>query len=88
MGSMNGTSSGFTTAATSATIGQTGDIFGATSLTMENRNGLNGALFQNTGLELVDFGFLDSAGYQSNIRVSSNGFTNGYNNAVGEFDFE
>lgn len=88
MGSISGTNSGFANSGKSTSLSQTGDTYGATSLTLENRSGLNGALFQNSGLELVDFGFLDSAGYQSNIRVSSNGFTNGYNNALGEFDFE
>jgi hypothetical protein len=87
IGQMSATQSGFATTNKSLALSQSGDTFGATSLTLENRNGLNGALFQNSGIELVDFGFLDSAGFQSNIRAGSNGFTNGYNNAKGEFDF-
>jgi hypothetical protein len=87
IGPISGTSNGFASAGKSVALSQSGDVYGATSLTLENRDGLNGALFQNAGIELVDFGFLDSASYQSNLRVSSNGFTNGYNNAKGEFDF-
>jgi hypothetical protein len=87
IGQMNATQSGFATTTNSLALSQSGDTYGATSLTLENRNGLNGALFQNSGIELVDFAFLDSAGYQSNMRATSNAFTNGYNNAKGEFDF-
>jgi len=57
-----------TSAGTSLVLQQTGDTYGTTSLSLENRNGLNGALFQNYGLDLVDFGFLSSSGTQNNIR--------------------
>lgn len=87
LGTVSGTSSGFASSGKSVALSQTGDTYGTTSLTLENRVGLNGALFQNAGIELVDFGFLDSAGYQANMRVSSDAFTNGFNNATGEFDF-
>ena len=87
IGSISATGNGFSSTAKSVGLSQSGDVYGATSVTLENRDGLNGALFQNSGLELVDFAFLNSASYQSNIRVSSDGFTNGYNNAKGEFDF-
>lgn len=77
-----------TTPGNSLKITQLGDLYGATSLTFENRNGLNGVLFANAGLQLVDFGFLDSAGNQNNIRSASGGtFTHGYNNTAGEMDF-
>ncbi len=71
IGQMNATQGGFATTTKSLALSQSGDTYGATSLTRENRNGLNGALFQNAGIELVDFGFLDSAGYQSNMRAAS-----------------
>jgi hypothetical protein len=87
MGPLNGTSGGFTSSGTSVTLAQTGDTYGTTSLTIENRSGLNGALFANSGLDLVDFAFLGKSGYQNNIRVASTTFTHGYNNTVGEFDF-
>lgn len=47
---------------------QTGDIYGATRLMLRNRDGLNGAVFQNSGVDLVDFGFLPSSNVQGNIR--------------------
>jgi hypothetical protein len=87
VGSLAGTSSGFADSGKSLTLSQTGDTYGTTSLTMENRSGLNGALFQNAGLDLVDFGFLGASGYQDNIRAATNGFVWGYNNSKGEFSF-
>jgi hypothetical protein len=81
------TATSVSTSGTSLKLSQTGDTYGATSLSLENRNGLNGALFQNAGLELVDFGFLDSASYQNNLRSTSGVRATGYNNANGEFDF-
>ncbi|HEX5283551.1 MAG TPA: hypothetical protein VFW30_05485 [Bryocella sp.] len=87
MGPISGTSSGFASTGQSVALSQSGDQYGATSLTLENRNGLNGALFRNSGLELVDFGFLDSAGYQNNLRSESGPSSSGYHNTLGEFDF-
>jgi trimeric autotransporter adhesin len=81
------TTGSISTSGTSLSMTQTGDVYGATSLSLENRNGTNGALFKNSGIELVDFAFQDSASFQSNIRAASNSFTNGYNNAKGEMDF-
>jgi hypothetical protein len=87
MGPISGTSSGFASTGKSVALSQTGDQYGATSLTLENRYGLNGALFQNSGLPLVDFGFLNSAGFQNNLRSESGVDASGYNNSLGEFDF-
>jgi trimeric autotransporter adhesin len=81
------TANSVSTSGTSLTLSQTGDSFGATSLSLENRFGLNGALFQNASLELVDFGFLDSASFQNNLRSTSGAVAGGFNNANGEFDF-
>jgi hypothetical protein len=86
VGSVSESNTGFVSTQKSIGLSQTGDQYGATSLTLENRFGMNGALFQNSGLELVDFGFLDSAGFQNNIRSESGALSIGYNNSLGEFD--
>ena len=72
--------------ATSLQVGQSGDTYGATYLTFENRGGLNGAAFHNAGLQLVDFAFIDSASYQNNIRFGSGSFSHGYGNTAGEMN--
>ena len=60
-----------TTSATSLSLIQTGDFYGATSLILENRTGANGVIFQNFGLPLVDF--LCKAGPSiSTVAVTSN----------------
>jgi hypothetical protein len=87
LGALSGTANGFSTSNKSLTLTQTGDFYGPTSLTLENRSGLNGALFTNSGIDLVDFGFLGPSGFQSNLRASANSFTHAYNNTNGEFDF-
>lgn len=47
-----------TTANRTLTLEQTGDTFGPTRLSLQNRTGLNGALFEQAGaVALVDFGF-------------------------------
>ena len=78
-----------TTPGTSLVLQQTGDTYGTTALTLENRSGLNGALFQDSGVDLVDFGFLTSASVQGNIRFEHrNTSIEGTNNATnGEFQF-
>ncbi len=57
-----------TTAGTELILSQTGDATGGSSLTFRNRDGLNGALFTTTGIDLVDFGFVGSGAVQQNIR--------------------
>ncbi|USN92664.1 MAG: right-handed parallel beta-helix repeat-containing protein [Candidatus Nomurabacteria bacterium] len=65
----------------------TGDTFGTVQLLLRNRNGANGALFNNLSLDLVDFGFKGNSGYQSNIRYEhrSGYILGGSDNSVGEF---
>ena len=49
------------------------DAFGSTTLTLQNRNGLGGALFQtqntDSSVTLVDFGFMMTNGVQRNLRL-------------------
>ena len=76
------------TSGTSLTLSQTGDVYGATSLTLKSRNGVNGALFSSAGLDLVDFGFKPMIGPQCNIRLEhrSASFTLS-GNEIGEWQF-
>ena len=75
-----------TATGTSLTLQQTGDSFGTTGLTFENRVGLNGALFFNAGADLVDFGYRSSSGAQYNTRFEhrSSSLANS-NNTRGEY---
>lgn len=74
------------TSGTDLTLKETGDTFGTVSLALENRSGLNGALFTNSGLDLVDFGFVTSTAIQFNFRLEHRaGFVHG--NSLGEFQF-
>jgi hypothetical protein len=64
-----------TTRSTELTLSQTGDVYGATYLRLQNREGLNGALFDGSlasGVSnaLVDFGFKTING-QRNIRFET-----------------
>lgn len=56
------------TPASSMTIEQTGDMYGASRLILLNRNTLNGAEFQVDSIDLVDFIFSPSSRVSSNIR--------------------
>lgn len=56
------------TGSKSVKIEQTGDSFGTTHLTIQNRSGANGATFTNLGLNLIDFGFKPSTAPQMNLR--------------------
>lgn len=83
-----------TTPGTQLTIQETGDASGTVSLTLENRNGLNGALFNNPNLALVDFQFQNSAGasFVSALRSESRngsilGAGNSGTNDIGEWQF-
>ena len=77
-----------TTPGADLTISQTGAIYGGTSLVLGNTNGFNGAKFVNSGLDLVDFQFQGSTGYQSMIRSEHRAgtFLNA-GNTNGEFQF-
>jgi hypothetical protein len=79
-----------TSAATELTLEQTGDTLGATRLHLRNRNGSNGAVFENATYDLVDFGFLPNsgAGSQSNFRLEHRASDRiGPSNTAGEFQF-
>ncbi len=56
------------TGSTGLTLQETGDVYGTVSLSLQNRNGMNGALFSNPSLDLVDFAFNPQSGVQQNIR--------------------
>ena len=66
---------------------QTGETFGTTRLRIQSRNGATGALFENLGLDLMDFGFKGNSGYQSNIRYEhrSGQIQGGTDTSIGEF---
>lgn len=68
VGDYNTRNGGYVSDSTQVYLQQSGDVFGTTRLTMQNRNGSNGALFNNFGVPLVDFGFQGSTGPQGNLR--------------------
>jgi hypothetical protein len=57
-----------TSNSTQLLLEQTGDAFGTTQLALRNRVGSAGAIFINSGLDLVDLGFLTSTSVQFNLR--------------------
>src|ERR1035437_3902148 len=57
-----------TSNSTQLLLEQTGDTFGTTQLALRNRVGSAGAIFINSGLDLVDLGFLTSTSVQFNLR--------------------
>jgi F5/8 type C domain len=65
---------------------QIGDSLGATKLHLQNRTNANGAIFENSGLDMVDFGFLTNTSTQQNIRFEhrTSSLLNSSNSA-GEF---
>jgi hypothetical protein len=72
--SANGT--GISTIGTQLQLQETGDTFGSMRLALQNRVGVNGAIFENTSAfgaaGLIDFVFkpwYNSANYQTNIRI-------------------
>lgn len=56
---------------------QLGDQYGLTSLLIANRDGLNGAMFTNEGLDLVDFAFQTSAGVTGTLRLDARSIPTG-----------
>ncbi len=75
-------------AGTELVMEQTGDMYGATRLRLQNRNGANGALFENASLDLVDFGFKPSSGAQSNLRLEHrSGYLLNAANTSGELQY-
>jgi hypothetical protein len=70
------TSAGYiSTPSTELVLQQTGDTYGTTKLHLQNRDYMNGALFENVGLDLIDFGFKTSTGATAQLRVENR---NGY----------
>lgn len=67
-----GTSEGatVTTAGAELVLSQTGDSFGSSTLRFQNRTGLNGAQFETTGNDLLDFAF-KTPGAQRTIRLEN-----------------
>ena len=61
-----------TTPTTELVLSQTGDLFGSSTLRLQNRNGVNGAMFDCSGatFPLVDFVFKTANG-QKNIRYET-----------------
>ena len=71
---------------TSLTLSETGDTYGTVSLLLENRNGLNGALFYNPALDLTDFSFETSSTATQNFRYEHrSSFLQNSANTNGEF---
>lgn len=64
--------------ATGLTLEETGDTFGTVRLKLQNRSGVNGALFEQAGsVDLVDFVFKGLAN-QANIRYENRGGANNF----------
>lgn len=76
-----------TTPAAGLVFQQTGDTFGTTKMSLLNRTGINGPLFENAGLDLVDFGMKPSSGLQAVIRNRHTGGIADTNNPAGELEF-
>ena len=62
------TANSIITGNTGLVLQETGDQYGNVSLSLQNRTGMNGALFSNPSIDLVDFAFDPSSGVQQNIR--------------------
>jgi hypothetical protein len=84
--SLTGSASTISGTAGILTLQETGDTYGSSSLTLENRTGTNGAVFNNPSLDLVDLGFVPSSGAEQNIRYEHrSGYIDGSGNTAGEF---
>lgn len=68
-------------------LSMSGDSLGGCALFLRNRNGSNGAVFQNLNLDLVDFGFLTSTSAQGNLRYEHRSGAVLTGNSAGEFQF-
>ena len=62
-----------TTAGTELVLSQTGDTYGATRARLQNRNGVNGILIENAGLNLADNALKSSSGNIATLRLESRG---------------
>lgn len=82
------TSPTVTSTSSELVLSQTGDTFGTTGMRFQNRDGANGAIFENISLNLVDFIFKPQTTTQQNIRFEGRtGVTNRYStqNTTGEW---
>ncbi len=75
-----------TTGNTELILTQTGDTFGTTSLKLQNRIGANGAVFENSGLDLVDFIFTPNSAVTQNIRYEHRAASVYTGNSGGQFE--
>ena len=78
-----GITNGTITGNTQLVLQEIGDQYGVVALLLQNRNGVNGVIFQNLSLDLVDFVF-QGLNNQRNIRYE-NRFSN-YSMALPEFE--
>jgi hypothetical protein len=78
-----GITNGTITGNTQLVLQELGDQYGGIALLLQNRNGVNGVIFQNLSLDLVDFVF-QGLNNQRNIRYE-NRFSN-YSMALPEFE--
>ena len=78
-----GITNGTITGNTQLVLQEIGDQYGGVALLLQNRNGVNGVIFQNLSLDLVDFVF-QGLNNQRNIRYE-NRFSN-YSMALPEFE--
>jgi hypothetical protein len=85
----NPTTSRISTPVAELLLEQTGDSFGTTRFRLQNRNGANGAVFEQAGsVNLIDFIFSTPAGSNQNIRFEQRPVsTYSSANSAGEFQF-
>lgn len=81
-----GTSRTITTPARELVFEETGDVFGTVSLRLQNRGGSNGAVFENSSIDLVDFRFNPSSNVAQNIRYEHRPGEVHPGNATGQFE--
>jgi len=63
-----------------------GNPYGTVRLTLQNVGGMNGALFHNTALDMVDFGFMGNSGVFQNIRFEKRPSMVYSGNSAGQFE--
>lgn len=76
-----------TSSSSELVLEETGDAFGSCRLRLRNRNGTNGAIIENSSLDLVDLIFNPSSNLQQNIRYEHrNASMFAPTNTSGEFE--
>lgn len=84
-GTLNVGAALLTTDATELVLEQRGDGYGATRLRLRNRDGSNGAVFENDSLDLVDFAFRSSSLASQSVRFERRPGLTLAGNEAGEF---